>query len=66
LIPPASIIPVLNAFFIMAIVLMLFAIIGVTFFESDAPEEFGNLSRSIIVMFRIAGMYIILLYIVLV
>ena len=50
----------------MAIVLMLFAIIGVTFFESDAPEEFGNLSRSIIVMFRIAGMYIILLYIVLV
>ena len=39
----------------MAIVLMLFAIIGVTFFESDAPEEFGNLSRSIIVMFRIAG-----------
>ena len=51
----ASIIPVLNAFFIMAIVLVLFAIIGVTFFAEEAPEEFGNLSRSTITMFRIAG-----------
>ena len=51
----ASIIPVCNAFFIVAIVLALFAIVGVTFFEEDAPEEFGNLSKSIISMFRIAG-----------
>jgi hypothetical protein len=33
----------------------LFAIIGVTFFEEEAPDEFGNLSRSLIAMFRIAG-----------
>ena len=51
----ASIVPVCNAFFIVAIVIALFSIVGVTFFEDDAPEEFGNLSRSIISMFRIAG-----------
>jgi len=51
----ASIVPVCNAFFIVAIIIALFSIVGVTFFEDDAPEEFGNLSRSIISMFRIAG-----------
>jgi hypothetical protein len=51
----ASIIPVINAFFIAFIVLALFAIIAVTLFEKDSPQEFGNLSRSFISMFRIAG-----------
>ena len=51
----ASIVPVTHAFFIVAVVMALFAIIGVTFFEDDAPDEFGNLSRSLIAMFRIAG-----------
>jgi len=51
----ASIIPVINAFFIAFIILALFAIIAVTLFEKDSPNEFGNLSRSFISMFRIAS-----------
>jgi hypothetical protein len=50
-----SIIPVLNAFFIMAIVVCLYAIIGVTFYSQKSQEGFGNLERSIISMFRIAA-----------
>jgi voltage-gated sodium channel len=50
-----SLIPVLNAFFIMAIVICLYAIIGVTFYSLESPEGFGNLERSIISMFRIAA-----------
>ena len=34
----ASIVPVINAFFIVAIVMALFAIVGVTFFADEAPE----------------------------
>ena len=41
----ASIIPVLNAFFIMFIVLMLYAIIGTTVFETT-NEQFATLDRS--------------------
>ena len=50
-----SIIPFLNAFFIMAIVVCLYAIIGVTFYSQKSQEGFGNLERSIISMFRIAA-----------
>ena len=50
-----SLVPVLNAFFIMFIVLALYAIIGVTFFSETAPADFGNLSLGIIALFRIAA-----------
>jgi voltage-gated sodium channel len=50
-----SLIPVMNAFFIMGIVICLYAIIGVTFYGVKSPESFGNLERSIISMFRIAA-----------
>ena len=43
------------AFFIMGIVLCLYAIIGVTFYDARSPDDFGNLSRAIISMFRIAA-----------
>ena len=46
---------VADAFFIMAIVLALYAIIGVTFYDERSPEDFGNLSLAIISMFRIAA-----------
>lgn len=51
----ASLLPVLNAFFIMGIVVMLYAIIGVTFFAESAPFEMGNFSRAVVTLFRIAG-----------
>ena len=51
----ASLIPVMNAFFIMAVVCALYSIIGVTFYDKSAPEDFGNLSRALITMFRIAA-----------
>ena len=49
----ASLIPVCNAFFIMLVVLLLYAIIGVSFYGVSEPdggdeaslEAFGNLSR---------------------
>jgi len=37
------------------IVLMLYAIIGVSFFEERAPESFGKLDRAVASLFRIAG-----------
>jgi hypothetical protein len=37
----ASFVPVLHAFVIMFIVLLLYAIIGVSFFEERAPDSFG-------------------------
>ena len=40
----ASIIPVLNAFFVMGIVLVLYAIIGTTVFEG-VDEQFDTLDR---------------------
>jgi hypothetical protein len=46
---------VLNAFFIMGVVVMLYAIIGVTFFADWAPAEMGNFSRAVVTLFRIAG-----------
>ena len=51
----ASILPVLNAFFIMFIVLALYAILGVTLFSDMAPLSFGNLSVAFIELFRIAA-----------
>jgi hypothetical protein len=48
----ASLIPVFNAFFIMFIVTTMFAIMGVNFFDHEAPESFGTLSRALISMFR--------------
>jgi len=51
----ASLLPVMNAFFIMFIVLALYAILGVTLFSDMAPHAFGNLSLAIIELFRIAA-----------
>ena len=51
----ASLLPVMNAFFIMFIVLALYAILGVTLFSDLAPSTFGNLSLAIIELFRIAA-----------
>ena len=51
----ASILPVLNAFFIMFIVLALYAILGVTLFSEIAPLSFGNLSVAFIELFRITA-----------
>jgi hypothetical protein len=51
----ASFVPVLNAFVIMGIVLLLYAIIGVSFFEERAPDSFGKLDRAVASLFRIAG-----------
>jgi hypothetical protein len=53
----ASLIPVANAFFIMAIVLMLYAIICTTILGDPdrLPEEFGTLDRSVISLFRVAA-----------
>ena len=51
----ASLIPVTNAFFIMAVVISLYAIVGVAFFDERSPEDFGNLSRGLVSMFRIAA-----------
>lgn len=51
----ASLLPVLNTFFILAVMLALYAIIGVTFYADSSPEAFGNLSRAIISLFRIAA-----------
>jgi len=39
----------------MGVVVMLYAIIGVTFFADWAPAEMGNFSRAVVTLFRIAG-----------
>lgn len=51
----ASLVPVVNAFFIMFIVLSLYAIVGVNFYSKIDPDDFGNLSRAIVTLFRIAA-----------
>ena len=51
----ASLVPVGNAFFIMAVVISLYAIVGVAFFSERSPDDFGNLSRGLVAMFRIAA-----------
>ena len=50
----ASLFPVMNAFAILGIVLLLFSIMGVTFFADRAPTDMGNLSRAFITLFRMA------------
>ena len=50
-----SIGPVINAFIIMAVILCLYAIMAVTVFYESAPLSFGNLSRAIVELFRIAA-----------
>jgi hypothetical protein len=51
----ASILPVANAFFIMFVVLMIYAILGVSLFAGTAPDKFGKFDRSVTTLFRIAG-----------
>ena len=51
----ASLLPVMNAFIIMAIMLCLYSIMAVALFADIAPQAFGNLSRSVISLFRIAA-----------
>ena len=50
----ASLIPVLNVFFILAIVLAMYAIIGSTLFD-DVDRQFHTLDRVIMLLFRIAA-----------
>jgi hypothetical protein len=50
----ASLIPVLNAFFIMGIVLVMYAIIGATLFEG-VDRQFDTLDRVIMLLFRVAA-----------
>jgi hypothetical protein len=51
----ASILPVANAFFIMFVVLGLYAILGVNIFAKTAPDTFGKFDRAVSTLFRIAG-----------
>ena len=51
----ASLFPVFNAFMIMFIVLALFSIMGTSFFADEAPEQFGNMTRSLLTLMRVAG-----------
>ena len=51
----ASLSPVANAFFIMFVVLMIYAILGVSLFAEKAPGTFGKFDRSVSTLFRIAG-----------
>jgi hypothetical protein len=53
----ASIIPVLNVFFVLMIATLVYSILGVGLFREAAPEFFGNLSRSFFTMFQcVTGM----------
>lgn len=54
----ASIIPVLNVFFVLMIATLVYSILGVGLFRQSSPEFFGNLSRSFFTMFQcVTGMY---------
>jgi hypothetical protein len=50
-----SLIPMLNAFLIVLVVMAIYAIIGVTYFRDDAPDEFGKFDRAFVSMFRITA-----------
>jgi voltage-gated sodium channel len=50
-----SIIPVGNAFFIMFIVMMLYAILGCSLFSDIAPDSFSRFDRAMAALFRIAA-----------
>ena len=45
----------MEAFFIMAIMLCLYSVMAVSIFADAAPHAFGNLSRAVISLFRIAA-----------
>ena len=51
----ASVLPVTNAFFIMFVVLMLYAILGVNLLSEKSPANFGKFDRAVATMFRIAA-----------
>jgi hypothetical protein len=50
-----SIVPMLNAFIIVLIIMLMYAIVGVTYFRDDAPDDFGKLDRAFVAMFRITA-----------
>jgi hypothetical protein len=51
----ASVLPVTNAFFIMFVVLQLYAILGVNLLSETSPASFGKFDRAVATMFRIAA-----------
>jgi hypothetical protein len=51
----ASLLPVANAFFIMFVVLMIYAICGVGLFEESAPTSFAKFDRAVCALLRIAA-----------
>jgi len=51
----ASLVPVANSFFIMFIVMMLYAILGCSLFSEVAPESFSRFDRAMAALFRIAA-----------
>jgi hypothetical protein len=50
-----SIVPMLNAFMIVLVMMLMYAIVGVTYFRDDAPDDFGRLDRAFLCMFRITA-----------
>jgi hypothetical protein len=51
----ASLLPVANAFFIMFVVLMIYAIVGVGLLEESAPTSFAKFDRAVCALLRIAA-----------
>jgi hypothetical protein len=50
-----SIVPMLNSFVIVVVIMLMYAIVGVTYFRDDAPEDFGRLNLAFVTMFRITA-----------
>ena len=50
----ASLVPVVNAFFIMAVVISRYAMVNMHLYDDRSPQDFGNLSCALISISRIA------------
>ena len=50
-----SIVPMLNAFVIVLVMMLMYSIVGVTYFRDDAPDDFGRLDLAFVAMFRITA-----------
>ena len=50
-----SIVPMLNAFVIVLIMMALYSIVGVTYFRDESPDDFGKLDLAFVTMFRITA-----------
>jgi hypothetical protein len=49
-----AIFPVLSAFVILIILMVIFAVMAVDLFSARDPDNFGNLTRSLVSVFRVA------------